>query len=225
MNNPDSSASAGSWLAGVYELNANGEAWAGFNVLVGATVRFDTKQEACSALGVVVDGDSYSSTGAAVVERARKLIRPALINSSHAPGQLVLFVLHAPDLDGTGLMTYAASDSDRSISSMTQALTPAPDADHARARLLDAVAAANAHPERDVVENFVETHLGIAPDSTGPEAEQAAQTLATLTDEFRGDWFAYVGNTRIGVFHSDCWARQANSGRSAWWSRLRKSAR
>jgi hypothetical protein len=217
-------ASAGPWLAGVYELNACGEAWAGFSVLTSATVRFATKQEAYSALGVAVDGDSYTSTDTAAVERARKLIRPALINSRHAPGQLVLFVLHAPHLDGTGLMTYTASDSDRSISAMTQALTPAPDADHARARLLEAVAAANAHPERDVVENFVETHFGIAPDSTGPEAERAAQTLATLTDEFRGDWFAYVGNTRIGVFHSACWTRQPNAGRSAWWSRLRRSA-
>lgn len=209
---PSPSADAGSWLAGVYERNGVGEAWAGFDVLTAATIRFATKHEASSALGIVVDDDSYTSTDTATLARACELIQPALINSRHVPGQLVLFVLYAPHLGCTGLMTYAASDSDRSISTMTQALTPAPDADQARARLLDAVTAASAHPERDDVEKIFATHFGIAPDSPLPEAERAARALATLTDEFRGHWSAYIGNTRIGVLHTDCWTRQSKTG-------------
>lgn len=203
----DPTSDAGSWLAGVYELNAVGEAWAGFSVLTGSTMRFATKQQACTALAIAYDGDSYSSTQAAAVARARALIRPALINSVHRPGQLVLFVQHVPHLDGTGLITYAASDSARSISAMTKALTPAPDAERARARMLEAVAVTSALPERDGVEDFLEDAFGIAPASPDPAAERAAKAIATLTDDFRGDWYTFVGNTRIGVFHAECWTR------------------
>jgi hypothetical protein len=203
------------WLAGVYEVNALGEAWAGFDVLATGTMRFASKPDACSALGVSFDGDTLITGDPRAAARARRLCRPDLINSRHAPGQLAAFVHRAPHLTGSGLMTFAASDSLRSITAMAQELLPARDAAEARTRLLAAVDGAKAVPERDEAEQFLEHYLGVPPGSPAPAAARAAMALETLTDDFRGYWSTWVGNTRIGLLHADCWAART-ARRPAW---------
>jgi len=86
-----------------------------------------------------------------------------------------------------------------------RALLPARDADEARTRLLHAIDGARAAPERDAAEQFLERHLGVPLPDVDPEAARAAETLRTLTDDFRGYWSTYVGNTHIGVLHAACW--------------------
>jgi hypothetical protein len=194
------------WLAGVYEVNGVGEAWAGFGVLATGTTRFAAKPDACSALGVSFGGDTLITEDPGAVRRARHLCRPDLLNSRHAPGQFAAFVHRVPHLAGSGLMTFAASDSLRSITAMTQELLPARDADEARARLLAVIDGAKAVPERDEAEQFLQDYLGVAPDSPAPAAARAAEALGTLTDDFRGYWSTWVGNTRIGLLHADRWA-------------------
>lgn len=197
----------GCWLAGVYEVNALGETCAGFGVLATGTRRFAAKPDACSALGVSFDGDTLITEDPRAVGRARRLCRPDLLNGRHAPGQLAAFVHRVPHLTGAGgLMTFAASDSLRSVTAMTRELLPARDAAEARIRLLAAVEGAKAVPERDEAEQFLESYLGVAPGSPAPAAARAAVALETLTDDFRGYWSAWVGNTRIGVLHADRWA-------------------
>lgn len=211
----------GCWLAGIYEVNALGEAWAGFSALATGTAWFAAKPDACSALGVSFDGDTLITTDPRVVGRARRLCRPDLFSSRHDPGQVAAFVHRVPHLTGSGLMTYAASDSVRSITAMTRELLPARDAAEARARLLAVIDGAEAVPERDAAEQFLERYLGVAPDSPAPQAARAAMELQTLTDGFRGYWSAYIGDTRIGLLHADRWAaRPARRPRwLAWLSR------
>ena len=194
------------WLAGVYEVNSVGEAWLGYEVLARGATRFSVKAEACSALGVSFDGDTFITTDPAAVARARRLPRVMLLNRTHGPGQLAAFVQRGSHLEGVGLMTFAASDDLRSIEAMTRALLPARDADEARTRLLAAIDGANAAPERDAAEEFLERHLGVPLPDVDPQAARAAEALATLTGDFRGYWSTYVGNTHIGLLHAACWA-------------------
>lgn len=196
----------GPWLAGVYELNALGEAWLGYSVLARGTTRFTDKAQACSTLGISFDGDTFTTTDPEVVARARRLPRVELLNHSHGPGQLAAFVQAAPHLRGAGLMTFAASDDQRSIEAMTRALLTACNADEARTRLLAAVDGAKAAPERDAAEQFLHQNLGVPLPSVDPAAARAAEALGTLTDEFHGYWSTYVGNTHIGLLHTARWA-------------------
>lgn len=199
-------AGSGLWLAGVYEVNAVGEAWLDYAVLAQGTTRFSAKAAACSALGVSFDGDTFTTTDPAAVARARRLPRVMLLNRTYGPGQLAAFVQCAPHLERAGLMTFAARDDHRSIQAMTRALLPARNADEARIRLLAAFDGAKAAPERDAAEEFMHRHLGVPLPDVGPEAARAAEALRTLTDDFRGYWSTYVGNTHIGLLHTACWA-------------------
>lgn len=195
------------WLAGIYEKNYCHEAWLGWSVLGRGTTRFPSKDAACAALRVRFDGESLVTADPSTVQRARAgLAREELLNSRHRPGSLCLFVRHAPHLDGARLMTFTLSDNKRSVEAMVGALAPASDAGEARARLVIAATQAAANPERDAAEDFMEKAFGITPHPAGPEADRAIKALETLTDDFRGFWDTYIGNTRIGVLHSDCWA-------------------
>jgi hypothetical protein len=196
----------GPWLAGVYELNALGEAWLAYDVLARGTTQFADKAQACSPLGISFDGDTFTTTDREVVARALRLPRVELLNHTHGPGQLAVFVRAAPHLNGAGLMTFAASDDQRSIEAMTRALLPARNADEARTRLLAAVDGAKAAPERDAAEQFLNQNLGVPLPSVDPQAARAAEALRTLTDDFRGYWSTYVGNTHIGLLHTARWA-------------------
>lgn len=203
-----------SWLAGVYEVNAVGQAWLGYDVLAGGTTRFAAKDAACAALGVSFDGDEFTSEDPRVVTRfRRRLPKVMLLNSRHDPGQLAAFVQRAPHLNGAGLMTFACSDSQRSVEAMTRELLPASDMDEARTRLLAVIDGASAVPERDAAEQFLEL-LGVPPESTGPAAGRAARELNGLPGEFSGYWHTYVGNATIGLLHAACWAApRARRGR------------
>jgi len=195
------------WLAGIYEKNFDHEAWLGWSVLGRGTTRFPSKDAAGAALRIRFDGDSLVTADPETVQRARAgLAREELLNSRHRPGSLSLFVRHAPHLDGAGLMTFILSDSMRSVEVMIGALVPASDAGEARTRLVAAAAQAAANPERDAAEDFMEKAFGMTPHPAGPQADRAVAALETLTDDFRGFWDTYVGNTCIGVVHSDCWA-------------------
>jgi hypothetical protein len=200
-----SAAADGSWLAGVYKLNYYREAWLGYSVLAHGTTRFASKEEACAALGVSFDGDALSSTYPAVLAGARKLPHQELLNTRHKPGQLAAFIQHAPHLDGTGLMTFALSDGQRSIAEMTRALLPASSAAEARTRITAAVEGAAAAPEYGDDEIFMQDVFGIALREPRGQAARALQDLQHLPDDFRGYWSTYVASTRIGVIHAACW--------------------
>src|SRR5262249_15146441 len=159
-----------SWLAGAYEVNAVGEAWLGYDVLAWGTTWFSAKAEACSAVGVSFEGDTFTTTDPGAVARARRPPRVMLLKRRHWAGELAAFVQRAPHLDGTGLMTFAASDRHRSIEVMTRELLPARDASEARTRLLAAIDGAKAAPERDAAERFLQQYLGVPPPGVDPQA-------------------------------------------------------
>lgn len=198
----------GSWLAGVYEPNYYSEVWLGYSVLGQGTTRFATREQACGALGVTFDGEALITTDVAAVVRARKLPHQELLNRSHKPGKLAAFIQHAPHLDGTGLMTFALSDHQRSISAMTRALQPARDAAEARISLIAAITRAFAAPEYDEDEIFMRDVFGISPPDPGARADRAMQAVQDLTDDFRGYWDTYIASTHIGVIHASRWSPQ-----------------
>lgn len=203
---PSPQHSSTTWLAGVYEPNALGEVFLSFELLARGTTRFRSREHVCDTLAISIDGDTWDSNDPELIARARRVLaREQRINTTHRPGQLRLFVCHAPHLDGAALLTFALDDEHRTIPDMIGALTPAANASHARERLVGQIEAVRREPTHAPDEVFL-ADLGIAPEPPDPQAERPIAALHTLTDDFRGFWDTYVANTHIGVLHTDCWS-------------------
>jgi hypothetical protein len=191
------------WLAGVYERNALGQAWLGFDVIAAAT-RFESRLAVQDALGVVVSGTGYQSRDPEIVARARAVLRPgSLLNPAHEPGQLAVFVQHVPQARGAAVLTFSLSDSDRSPESMCSALEPAASFEQAVDKLH---AVLGAERYAIPVEDSAIEYLTGRPVEPNPESVRSSllQKLHRLSPSV-GYWHTYFGDHCVGILPLSVW--------------------